>query len=340
MNCLSNIKNVPIPLDIVMKYITLYKKIGSNKYIHQLYQSKKQTIVERNMKQNAFYLSKIILGSEIKTSRLEQLVYSDHTPKNKKEELVKNIKSIFSYVSKNPKGFELETNEFLDLYRILFNGLLPKNKIAYHQVRKKDRLVVNKRYELEQLLDKYLTLLEDNSFENSLITLHFIIDFYVCNPFGANSYLMTLIILSLLLHSNDFDVFEYNSFFKIIDENYEEFNYAFKKSLQHYDEGLHELHEFHRFIIDHTNESYDLLNEDMYMYEFDKGRNKSDNIENTIMKFDDVFTRKDIKDKHPLISDSTITRTLTRLRDKGVIRITGKGRSAGWIKVSTNEDPF
>jgi len=85
--------------------------------------------------------------------------------------------------------------------------------------------------------------------------------------------------------------------------------------------------------------AYDQINELIRNYEFDSQLNKSNNIENTINKLPDVFSKDDIRNVHPYISDSTINRTLKRLRDDEKIRPLGKGRSAKWIKLykSTNK---
>ena len=70
-----------------------------------------------------------------------------------------------------------------------------------------------------------------------------------------------------------------------------------------------------------------------FEYESKLEISKSDYIENTIMKLDEVFAKEEIRKRHPLISDSTINRTLKRLQEEDKIRPLGKGRSAKWIKL-------
>ena len=78
---------------------------------------------------------------------------------------------------------------------------------------------------------------------------------------------------------------------------------------------------------------YDKMKNIIRDYEFDSNLNKSNNVENTINKLEEIFTKDDIRNVHPYISDSTINRTLKRLRDENKIRPLGKGRSAKWIKL-------
>ena len=54
--------------------------------------------------------------------------------------------------------------------------------------------------------------------------------------------------------------------------------------------------------------------------------------ENIILKGPEIFTKADLREKCPYISDSTINRTLDRMKDQGLIDNLGTGRSAKWIK--------
>ena len=75
-------------------------------------------------------------------------------------------------------------------------------------------------------------------------------------------------------------------------------------------------------------------------YEYDSKLNKGDNIENTIYRVPQIFTKDDIRIKHPYVSDSTINRTLQRLRDEGKISPLGTGRSAKWMRVTQTPERF
>jgi predicted HTH transcriptional regulator len=68
-------------------------------------------------------------------------------------------------------------------------------------------------------------------------------------------------------------------------------------------------------------------------YAFEKELNKSDNIENSILKMEEIFTKEDIRKRHPNVSDATIDRTLKRLKDEDKIRPLGKGRSSKWQRI-------
>ena len=125
----------------------------------------------------------------------------------------------------------------------------------------------------------------------------------------------------------------------IIHTNKAEFESVVRNASFNWEEGFSQTLPFHRFMLKTSSYAYDLINELIRNYEFDSQLNKSNNIENTINKLPDVFSKDDIRNVHPYISDSTINRTLKRLRDDERIRPLGKGRSAKWIKLfkSTNK---
>ena len=75
-------------------------------------------------------------------------------------------------------------------------------------------------------------------------------------------------------------------------------------------------------------------------YMFEKELNKSNNIENSILKLDEIFTKEDLRKRHPNVSDATIDRTLKRLKDEDKIRPLGKGRSSKWQRIISGHRKF
>ena len=126
---------------------------------------------------------------------------------------------------------------------------------------------------------------------------------------------------------------------ELIYRNRVEFDTEVRNASFNWNEGFSQVLPFHRFILKISSYAYDEINDLIRDYEYDSQLNKSNNVENTITKLPDVFSKDDIRNIHPYISDSTINRTLKRLRDIEMIRPLGKGRSAKWIKLvkSTNK---
>ena len=141
------------------------------------------------------------------------------------------------------------------------------------------------------------------------------------------------VLLYLLLLKADVQAVLYVSLFEMIYENKKEFDDLLKQACFAYNEGLPQILPFVRFFTKLILKLYERTDMIIKSYESDQNINKGDNIENTIMNLPNIFTKDEIRLIHPYVSESTINRALTKLRDENIIRPLGKGRSAKWLKV-------
>jgi len=339
MNCLKNLDRTQIPHDIVMAYINIYKSIGINHYNHETLSSDYSVMVRQTINTDTHFFTKIFEIS-VTDSRMKSLIYKDVLPKNKDERYVLNLRNVFSKIHSENSTFELLTNEVFDLLKFLYKDILPDSKLSFRKVAKKTSKItllsgsyVSKREELDELIKLFNSKVKEERYEISFIIENFYIDFINISPFVEKNNEIGLILLYVLLLTNSYEVYEYISFMEIIARNKVEFELEVKNASFNWAEGFSQLLPLHRFLLKTSAYAYDLINELIRNYEFDSQLNKSNNIENTINKLPDVFSKDDIRNIHPYISDSTINRTLKRLRDAERIRPLGKGRSAKWIKL-------
>jgi hypothetical protein len=261
-------------------------------------------------------------------------------PKNKDEKLILNLKKTFSKIHEDTSSFELLVTETQDLLRFVYSDVIATQKLQYRKIERKERninLLTSKhtstRELLEQLIILYKNALKEKNYEASFIVNNFYIDFVKIAPFTEKNEEIGLLLMYILLLLNGYEVFEYISFMEIVFKNKNEFDQVLLQSTFNWEVGYAQTLPLHKFILRIAIESYQTLNFLVRDYEFDKQLNKSNNIENTITKLDEIFSKDDIRNIHPYISDSTINRTLKRLRDDGAIRPLGKGRSAKWMKL-------
>lgn len=339
MNCLINIDRARIPHDVIMSYISIYKSIGINHYNHETLSSDYSVMVRQTISNDTHFFTKIF-NINVSDARLKSLIYKDVMPKNKDERLVLNLRNAFTKIHKENSTFELLPNEIFDLLKFLYKDILPDSKLQFRKVAKKSNKITllsgnftSMKGHLEELITLYNEKIKENKYEVSFIIESFYIDFLNINPFVDKNYEIGLILLYILLLTNSFEVFEYISFMRLIAINKDEFEMETRNASFNWAEGFSQILPLHRFILKISSYAYDEINELIRNYEFDSQLNKSNNIENTINKLPDVFSKDDIRNVHPYISDSTINRTLKRLRDSERIRPLGKGRSAKWIKL-------
>ena len=140
--------------------------------------------------------------------------------------------------------------------------------------------------------------------------------------------------LYILFLKADLNVFNYISFFELLYSNYNEFNDKLLDASYNWHDGISQPTSFIRFMIKLILEAYGRADKIIKEYKIDQNLSKGDNIEHTINKLQNIFTKDQIRLIHPYVSESTINRALQKLRDENKIKPLGKGRSAKWIKTS------
>lgn len=341
MNSLNNIERTQIPYDIITNYIKLYKSIGNNHYNHKTLESDNAVMVRQTIGKDVQFFA-MIFNVNISEGRIKSLIHKGVLPKNKEERFIINLFNAFEKIHNETSTFELLPTEIFDMLHFLFNDVISEKRLQFNKVQKTTKKVTllssnysSKRDTLEELIKRFNEIKKENKFELSFLVVSFYVDFLKSDIFTERNREIALVLLYILLLTHDFEVFEYISFFEAIYINVEEFDKVLLSSMYNWEEGFNNVIPLHRFILKISLVAYDHINSFIRDYEFDRNLNKSDNIENTINKLDDIFSKDEIRLVHPYISDSTINRTLKRLRDEDKIRPLGKGRSAKWIKLYT-----
>ncbi len=344
MKCLENLFRAQIPNETVMEYLQLYKQIGKNEYIANVFEQDLDVMIRQTVRKDTYYFLKYF---EIKVSdtRFKNLVDKEVKPKNRNEQFIKNLAKAFSKIHAESMHFELFATEAQDLLKFLYGDMLSSKKMQFRKLKKNPHAsniwsikVSNTRDILDQMVQLYKRAFQHPEYEASYVILAFYIDFLHVKPFEEKNEEIAILLMYLLLLESDYGVYDYISFFEIIYKNKERFNEALVQAGFNWELGFSLLLPLHEFIVQSTIDAYEKLEYLVRDYQFDSKLNKSDNVENTINKLDEVFSKDEIRAIHPYISDSTINRTLKRLREENKIRPLGKGRSAKWIKLDHKQN--
>lgn len=340
MKNLGNLKATPFTNDEVMKLTRLYEFKGKDFYYASVMKSDLESIIKQTIEKECFQLVKY-LKLDISENRQNLIIRKNNVPKNNTEKLVVNFKRIISGVQADPQKFELITNQINIMMKTLYNGI---EDISFNSktVNVQVNLLVEKRRtstreDLEKLLNKYVSLSSTKNYERTYLITNFYVDFIHMNIFSKGNELAGLLMIYILLFRERFDLFKYVSFFELINLH----DIAFEDAKLHagfnYDEGYSETGPLQKVIIDFMLEGYNKVDSMQNSYTLVRTINKTDDIENTIYKLPQIFSKDDIRLAHPYTSESTINRTLQRLRDENVIRPNGVGRSASWIRLVDKE---
>ncbi len=340
MYALNNTETIRLPNDIVRRYLDLYRFIGRNEEMLKIVEEDFSTLLRRTIATDAFYLA-AFHGVEVSETRRRRILEKDVKPRSRSERILKRMKDVFRKIHGETETFELFDRELYDLLHFLFEGTTPKAQLQYAKSSDAEAAPASllssgqktKRQGLETLIKTYNPLEREDAFEPGLLATNFYVDFINLRPFKVHNDIIGLVVLYILLLVHEYEAFCLSSFFEKLFKKRNDFKRHVTEASQHWSEGLSDTLGLHRFLVDITLECYRDVQETLRNYTFDQQLNKSDNIENIIHRFDEVFTKEDIRKALPTVSDSTIDRTLRRLREEKKIRPLGKGRGAKWMKL-------
>ena len=341
MSVLENIERIQYQKDDVYKLIKLYQYRGKDFYYYNMFQSNLPAMRKELVQKDTIALVKF-LDLKITDQRLKLLLTKGSKAKNKDEKLVKNIYHTIELAQHENAIFILKTNEMINLVLTLFKDVksIPlgnRKEIVKDNLLEEEKLVSNRK-KLDEFFDTYSGLLAAEEHETINLIVNFYIDFINFKPFDSENELLGLFLLYNLLIRERFSIMRYMPFFEVLYNNKDEFMMLVTKASYNYEVNMSQTEGLTRFIVNKLIENYNKLDEFMHSYEFDIKLNKGDNIENTISKLGQTFTKEDIRKVHPYVSESTINRTLKRLRDEGKISPLGTGRSASWIRILQDND--
>ncbi|MGD9761329.1 MAG: hypothetical protein AB7U52_02700 [Candidatus Izemoplasmatales bacterium] len=347
MRCLEKIKVNLVTHEVFNNTTSLYYEMGKNQLYEDIFQKNLSYIKNEVANQNAEYFFKIFFSADfqIRENRYRTLLLDSSVANNKAEQLYKNLIMIFRRIHvENIEPFNLHLGEINDLFNLLFIGVLSKEKLKYRKFGKKKGMFLSESFSMREELEKYLEELKsvnkDKVIEPIFLYLNFMVDFINMEVFEMPyNESLGVLIFYILMVENHFKAANYLSFFQRLNLYKVDYQEIFNRISIQSKQGVPDLMPLMNFFINIFNGFYVELKEVSrdYQYDEDLSINKTDYIENTINKLPDVFSKEDIRAKHPSISDSTINRTLKRLSDANIIRAINVGRNAKWVKIIKKE---
>ena len=341
MKALQNLERIVVSHDMLQLLLSLYESKGKSFYYNDLFSRDLQAFEKNATEQDVYFLAKV-LDLKLTDARMKLLAKKNLVAKNKEETEFNNLKQALTQLHKAPSAFELLVNEVINLSKILSKNLTPIHFKTYEV--KEDSILtksrrINKREDLEKLFNLYEKQLKSRKYELTQLIANFYVDFLNMDVFTDKNEEIGLILLFALL-AQHFNAFSYVSFFAYFYPEIKAWKHAVIQAGYHWEAGYAQTDSLSRMLIDLLNKVYLKIDEIAHEYMFEKELNKSDNIENTILKLNELFSKEDIRKKHPNVSDTTIDRTLKRLKEENMIRPIGKGRSSKWQRIVKGNHKF
>lgn len=340
MKALSNMDRIQTHQDVMILLLSLYESKGKSFYYSDLFQRDSHAFEKKTMEQNLIALAHI-LNLEMTDARIKLFAKKIMSPRTKDEHLLANIKQALNQLHKHPENFELLVNEVGNLIKLLSKNTDTISFVSYE--REEEGILKGKKASKKDDLEKLMLLfdkqLKTKKYELTQLITNFYVDFINMNIFTKHSDLVAFIMLYALI-AKDFSVFKYISFFKFFNKEFEGWKSGIITASYYWSSGFAQTDMLSRILLQILISSYEEVDQMAHEYMFEKELNKSNNIENSILKLDEIFTKEDLRKRHPNVSDATIDRTLKRLKDEDKIRPLGKGRSSKWQRIISGHRKF
>lgn len=340
MKALGNMDRIQIHQDVMMLLLSLYESKGKSFYYDDLFQRDSHAFEKKTMEQNLIALAHI-LKLEMTDARIRLFAKKMMSPRTKDEHFLANLKQALNQLHKHPEHFELLVNEVGNLIKLLSRNTDSISFLSYEK--EEEGMLKGKKASRKEDLEKLMVLFEKQirmkKYELTQLITNFYVDFINMNILSSQADLVGVILLYALI-AKDFSVFKYVSFFKYFKQEYEGWKSGMITASYYWSSGFAQTDMLSRMLLQILIKAYEEVDSMAHEYVFEKELNKSNNIENSILKLDEIFSKEDLRKRHPNVSDATIDRTLKRLKDEDKIRPLGKGRSSKWQRIVSGHRKF
>lgn len=333
MKALENMDRIQVSNEVMLMLLSLYESKGKSFYYDDLFNRDLYAFEKNTMEKNLIAIASY-LDLKMTLPRIKLFAKKPMTPRTKDEHLLTNIKLALHQLHKHPESFELLVNEIGNLIKLLAKNGDPIsfNTYEHHEEGVLRTKKISKKDDLEKLIHLYERNLKTKKYELTQLISNFYVDFLNMHIINKHEELVALILLYALL-ARDFSVFKYVSFFKYFLKEKDGWHGAIIQANYYWSSGYAQTDMISRMLLKILEQAYDEVDQMAHEYAFEKELNKSNNIENSILKIDEIFSKEDIRKRHPNVSDATIDRTFKRLKEENKIRPLGKGRSSKWQRI-------
>lgn len=283
------------------------------------------------------------------SKRLPLLLKGEIKPISRPEQEILGYKKALEWIHTDFDNISIDTKTILKLHKICQQGEMAtdagefkkknnqiieitkngERKIRFTPVEAKETSKF-----VEQLCLAYNDLINKKEIPELLIISSFVFDFLCIHPFRDGNGRVSRLLTLLLLYQNNYRVGKFISIERIIEDTKNEYYRNLKESSAKWHEGKHNLWPWHRYFLSTLKDAYREFNirlEDIK----DTSKNKTDLIRQTILNELGEFTLTRISHKLQNVSEAMIKKVLAELKDKGLVKLKGKGRGAKW-KVKSN----
>lgn len=341
----DTLKNLMMPMETVH----LIAKINEYKGKQELYKQQAPQILDtlKNMAViQSTKASNAIEGIIITDVRLKSIMENKTDPFDRSEGEIVGYRDVLQLIHSSYEAIPVNGNVILQLHKELYR-YIPIEGGRWKNV---DNIISetypdgSKRIRFEpvsafatpaamhSLCQELRERMSKGDVEPLILTSLFILDFLSIHPFNDGNGRMARLLTLLLLYNFGFEVGRYISLEKIIEDSKVRYYENLRLSSQGWHENQNNIFPWINYLLGTIVAAYKELEERVGIIETKKG-NKTTRIRSYIEHKIGYFTKADIRQACPDVSDATINRVLNELKEEKAIVVNGLGRGAKWRKI-------
>ena len=342
----SSLKEQKWDSDILGLVAAIYKEAGKQELYLKQRPEELEKLVEIAKVQST-EASNAIEGIVTTNTRIRQLVEEKTTPKNRDEQEIAGYRDVLNIIHESFDAIPITQNYILQLHKILYSHM--NNPIAGHTKTVQNYISATypdghvetlftplSPYETPEALDKiceeYNRIIGNMEVEPLIAIPVFIHDFLCIHPFNDGNGRMSRLLTTLLLYRNGFYVGKYISLESKIAQNKDLYYHAFAESQTGWHEETENALPFIKYILGTILAAYKDFEDRVALVE-----TKLSSLEmvrraskNKIGR----FTKQDIREFCPTLSDSSIESALRKLVTAGELKKEGRGKSTCYFRLN------
>lgn len=287
-----------------------------------------------------------IEGVVVSKERLKPLVLKNVRPKDRSEEEILGYRKALDYIHKNFEKLEITPQVIKKLHSLAQGGMISdagewkkKNNDIVEIDRFGDRTIrfrpvsaAKTPHAIEQLCLGYNDVLSNNQLPELICVANFVLDFLCIHPFRDGNGRVSRLLTLLLLYQNGFEVGKYISLEKLIEESKEDYYRVLKEASYGWHEQDFDLLSWWNYFLGIIKSAYQELKDKVELTY--GGDNQSSLIRQSVLTFERYFSISDVMNLHPSVNRELVKKVLSKMKNENIIKSTGKGRSAKWVKTT------
>lgn len=330
--------------EIVQMLASIHEHKGKQELFMEANVDELKTLLEVAMIQSTG-ASNRIEGIYTTDKRLEELVKQKAEPRNRSEQEIAGYREVLATIHENHEYIKPRPNIILQLHRDLYSysgsggmyknsdNVIAETDAEGHQKARFNPVPAFQTAEaMDELCANFLEGWEAGQMDKLILISMFILDFLCIHPFNDGNGRMSRLLTLLMLYKAGYIVGKYVSMEMLIEKTKETYYEALQASSTRWHESENTYEPFVKYYLGITLKAY---NEFENRVEHLKYRNlsKAERIKSVIDQKVGKITKKEIMDRCPDISKTTVERTLTQLVKSGYIAKVGSGPATGYVRL-------